>query len=77
MDRDSIPYVPVNEHHGLVRDARSNSIINTDHVAYQNAMTAKRARRQLNNDVSALKAKVHDLEVRLCQLEQIIKSNNK
>lgn len=72
-----ISFVPVNEHHGLVRDARSNSIINTDKQAYDSAVQAKRARRQLYGDISMLKNKVSSLEERLHQLEQIIKSNNK
>lgn len=70
-------FVPVDEHHGLVRDARSNSIINTDKQAYESALQAKRARRKLHSDISMLKDAVSSLEERLHQLEQIVKSNNK
>lgn len=52
--------IPVSEHHGIHRDAHSNSIINTDTDAYR----SREAKRRASSELYAIKQQLKDLSAK-------------
>jgi hypothetical protein len=61
--------IPVEEHHGLCRDAYSNSIINTDRDAYLKARMKKNAIIQQKAEYAEMKNQIAELTKRCESLE--------
>jgi len=73
-------YVKVEGHNNLVRDIRSNAIINTDKRGYQTYKTLKKVKSfdkiridQIESDLSSLKNDISDIKT---LLQDLLKNNN-
>lgn len=61
--------IPVDAHRGLCRDAHSNAIVNTDHVAYEQALRARELRQKNKQELETIKSQLSLLMQRCDYLE--------
>jgi hypothetical protein len=58
----------IKDHDDLVRDVKSNAVINTNQTALENYRNKRKAKREMINDVTNLKNDVQEIKELLQQL---------
>ena len=66
--------IPVEGHKNLFRDEKTNAIINTDKVAYENYVSLRKRNQEKKMDMDSMKKELEELKSLLNELASKIRS---
>ena len=66
--------IPVEGHKNLFRDEKTNAIINTDNVAYENYVNLRKRNKEKKMDMDSMKKEIEELKSLLNELASKITS---